>query len=130
VQTILHSLKRAGPLLLNVAWFVLFAMVLFSIIGVQSFQGSLRRSCYVVDDPTNLKTAVSLSKSCGGWYDPTLGTNRGYVFMDDATDTGAPKGFICPGPNQMCIQSTSFDSLPPPTPSLTWPLTSCSGRER
>ena len=47
-QTILHSLKRAGPLLVNVSFFVLFAMILFSIIGVQSFQGSFRRSCYLI----------------------------------------------------------------------------------
>jgi hypothetical protein len=33
--TILHSLKRAAPLLLNVSVFVVFAGALFSIIGVQ-----------------------------------------------------------------------------------------------
>ncbi len=57
----MQSLKRAAPLLVRVAMFVLFAMILFSyvfvlcqkfvllthfrIIGVQSFKGSFRRTC-------------------------------------------------------------------------------------
>lgn len=120
LQTILHSLKRAGPLLVNVAFFVLFAIVLFSIIGVQSFQGSLRRSCYVVDATRDPSTVVSLSRSCGGWYDSTLGANRGYFSIDDLNgeELAGPKGFICPGPDQMCIQDDenqetgqSFDNV-------------------
>jgi hypothetical protein len=43
--TIMLSLKRAAPQLVNVAMFVLFAVVLFSIVGVQCFGGSFRRSC-------------------------------------------------------------------------------------
>ncbi|KIO32428.1 hypothetical protein M407DRAFT_214388 [Tulasnella calospora MUT 4182] len=43
--TIMRSLKIAGPLLARVSVFVLFAMVLFSIVGVQSFKGSFRRYC-------------------------------------------------------------------------------------
>ncbi|KAG2090580.1 hypothetical protein BD769DRAFT_1395795 [Suillus cothurnatus] len=38
--TIMHSLKIAWPLLTNMAYFVVFAVVLFSIIGIQSFNGS------------------------------------------------------------------------------------------
>lgn len=45
--TILKSLKRAAPQLVNVAFFTFFAIVLFSIVGVQSFQGSFRRNCVV-----------------------------------------------------------------------------------
>jgi hypothetical protein len=44
-QTILHSLKRAGPMLIRVSAFVIFALVLFSIIGVQAFRGGFRRVC-------------------------------------------------------------------------------------
>ena len=36
MTTIMHSLKTARPLLTSVAYFVVFAMVLFSIIGMQS----------------------------------------------------------------------------------------------
>ncbi|KAL7418234.1 Ion transport protein-domain-containing protein [Mrakia frigida] len=108
--TILHSLKRAGPLLINVSFFVLFAMVLFSIIGVQSFQGSFRRSCYLVD-PTNLNadSIVSLGTPCGGWYDPSTDANRGFFSINslNGSQLGDAKGFICPGPNQMCLQGDS-----------------------
>jgi hypothetical protein len=45
--TIMTSLKRAAPQLVNVAFFVFFAIVLFSIVGVQSFKGSFRRNCVV-----------------------------------------------------------------------------------
>ena len=43
--TIMLSLKRAAPQLVNVAMFLLFAVIVFSIIGVQSFGGSYRRNC-------------------------------------------------------------------------------------
>lgn len=45
LKTIMRSLKIAGPLLVNVALFVLFAVLLFSIVGVQAFKGSMRRNC-------------------------------------------------------------------------------------
>lgn len=45
--TIMTSLKKAAPQLVNVAAFVLFAIILFSIVGVQSFGGSFRRNCFV-----------------------------------------------------------------------------------
>jgi hypothetical protein len=45
--TIMTSLKKAAPQLVNVAFFVLFAIILFSIVGVQSFKGSFRRNCVV-----------------------------------------------------------------------------------
>lgn len=43
--TIMTSLKKAAPQLVNVTFFVMFAIVLFSIVGVQSFKGSFRRNC-------------------------------------------------------------------------------------
>ncbi|KAJ7479893.1 Ion transport protein-domain-containing protein [Mycena latifolia] len=43
LTAILHSLKTVRPLLASVAYSVLFAMVLFSTVGVQAFKGSLRR---------------------------------------------------------------------------------------
>jgi voltage-dependent calcium channel len=49
-QTIMHSLKRAGPLLIRVAIFAVFALVLFSIIGEQSFSGSFRRTCLLTGE--------------------------------------------------------------------------------
>lgn len=45
LQTILRSLKQSAPLMVSVAFFVIFAMALFSIVGVYSFKGSFQRSC-------------------------------------------------------------------------------------
>ena len=44
-QTILRSLKKAAPLLVQVAFFVGFFWVIFAIIGIQTFRGSFRRHC-------------------------------------------------------------------------------------
>lgn len=62
-------------------------------------------------DPTNLTadSVISLGTACGGWYDPSIDANRGYFSIDslDGSQLGDPKGFICPGPNQMCLQGDS-----------------------
>lgn len=72
-STILQSLKLAAPLLSNVLFFTLFAMILFSIIGIQSFKGSYRRSCVWVGDinegiNSEPGSNYTLSQLCGGWF--------------------------------------------------------------
>jgi hypothetical protein len=79
-QTIMHSLKMARPLMTSVAYFVLFAVVFFScvslssppplitphnsIVGIQIFSGSLRRSCYL--NPTLGESEIALTPQfCG-----------------------------------------------------------------
>ncbi|CED84829.1 high-affinity cell membrane calcium channel [Phaffia rhodozyma] len=107
--TILHSLKRAGPLLVNVAFFVMFSIGIFSIIGVQCFQGSMRRSCYTVN-PTNSSDLTTLSHACGGWYDASSNSNKGPVYIDDIDlpIVNFAKGYICPR-GQRCIEQ--YDSV-------------------
>ncbi|KAG2155280.1 Ion transport protein-domain-containing protein [Suillus bovinus] len=91
--TIMHSLKIARPLLTNVAYFVIFAAVLFSIIGIQSFKGSFRRNCYL--QPTLGENQTQISQFCGGYIDPT--TLNVYPYLQlDGTPGPAPKGYICP----------------------------------
>lgn len=64
------------------------------IIGVQSFKGSLRRSCYV--SPTLGEGELSLSNQfCGGYIDPITMNATGYIQMDN-TSTDSTKGYICP----------------------------------
>jgi hypothetical protein len=94
--TILHSLKRAGPLLLNVSVFIVFAAALFSIIGVQSFRGSLRRTCVLL--PTNVESEPTyLNNTCGGWIDPqTLKEMSYFLLNSDQLSTISPKGYLCP----------------------------------
>ncbi|KXN82493.1 Calcium-channel protein cch1 [Leucoagaricus sp. SymC.cos] len=112
--TIMHSLKTARPLLTNVAYFVLFAMVLFSIIGVQSFKGSLRRSCVLVG--INGEDNIQLDQFCGGHIDPETLNESGY--QTPRGEVGATKGYICPL-GQICMEEPenpndnieSFDAI-------------------
>ncbi|OBZ73074.1 Calcium-channel protein cch1 [Grifola frondosa] len=91
--TIMRSLKTARPLLASVAYFVLFAMILFSIIGIQSFQGSFRRTCHLL--PTQGEGDISLdSQFCGAYLDPDTLEVKGYI--NDAGENVAPKGYVCP----------------------------------
>ncbi|KAJ6602707.1 Ion transport protein-domain-containing protein [Mycena vulgaris] len=113
-SAILHSLKTARPLLASVAYFVLFAMALFSVIGVQAFKGSLRRTCVLGatggEPPTVLDTQF-----CGGWIDPGTLNKTGYVKLDGGISSTF-KGYICPL-GQTCKEAAnplgveSFDTI-------------------
>lgn len=92
----MRSLKTAMPLLTNVAYFVLFAIGLFSIIGLETFQGSLRRSCHLEIGGED----IQLGQFCGGYIDPTTLNATGYITSKDQTH-GRVKGYICPLP-QTC----------------------------
>ncbi|KAH9475037.1 Calcium-channel protein cch1 [Psilocybe cubensis] len=113
--TIMHSLKTARPLLTSVAYFVLFAMVLFSIIGVQSFNGSLRRTC-VISPTLGEGPHLRDGQFCGGYIDPVTLNATGYLQQDNSTTT-SPKGYICPL-GQVCMEISnpkmgieSFDAI-------------------
>ncbi|KAG0223145.1 calcium channel protein [Mortierella sp. GBA43] len=63
-STILHSLKKSAPLLVNIVLFIAFFFIIFCIIGVQSFKGSFSRRCvlatnYTMDTGVNFDTAIS-----------------------------------------------------------------------
>lgn len=128
-QTILQSLKKAAPQLVNVALFVAFAMSLFSIIGVQSFQGSFRRTCQWVGescktaiyssarffllcgsltpsthstDPAGVLDSVTFgSQHCGGYINAT-GDALGFLYSTGSAASESSKGFLCPYPS-ICI---------------------------
>lgn len=103
-STIMHSLKRAGPLLTRVALFVVFAIILFSIVGVQSFKGSFRRACVIADSVSNVVDGIALSQNCGAWIDPATLQAVGYVGSDMVV-TDEVKGFTCPL-GQICFEAT------------------------
>ncbi|KAI0667461.1 Ion transport protein-domain-containing protein [Trametes maxima] len=90
--TIMRSLKTARPLLASVSYFVLFAMILFSIVGIQSFKGSFRRTCHLL--PTLGEDEIALEQNCGGYIDATTLQPVGYINADG--QNAAAKGFICP----------------------------------
>lgn len=81
---------------------MLFAIVLFSIIGVQSFSGSFRRSCYLIDS-ADASYLIKLDQPCGAWYDPSTAAVRGPVSLANLTGDAVVgvKGFVCP-PQQVC----------------------------
>ncbi|KIJ67326.1 hypothetical protein HYDPIDRAFT_127226 [Hydnomerulius pinastri MD-312] len=112
--TIMRSLKIARPLLASVAYFVFFAMVLFSVIGVQSFKGSLRRNCNLL--PALGESSTQLSQFCGGHIDATTLAPVPYLQLD-GTPGDTVKGFICPL-GQVCQEGSnpsggveSFDTV-------------------
>ncbi|WVQ96668.1 hypothetical protein IAU59_003774 [Kwoniella sp. CBS 9459] len=115
--TILHSLKRAGPMLITVAYFLIFAAGIFSIIGVQSFRGSFRRAC-ILTDPQNATNQITLERQCGGYLDPETLLNVPYLDSDGDPSTISPKGYICPL-GQICMTTdenpnngvNSFDNV-------------------
>ncbi|KAI0822128.1 Ion transport protein-domain-containing protein [Trametes gibbosa] len=90
--TIMRSLKTARPLLASVSYFVLFAMIIFSIVGIQSFKGSFRRTCQLL--PALGEDELALEQNCGGYIDPTTLETMGYINANG--ENAAPKGFICP----------------------------------
>ncbi|KAH7908813.1 Ion transport protein-domain-containing protein [Hygrophoropsis aurantiaca] len=91
--TIMRSLKIARPLLASVAYFVLFAIVLFSIIGVQSFKGSFRRTCTLLS--TQGEQPTTLNQFCGGYINATTLQVAPYLLADGSVGDTA-KGYICP----------------------------------
>lgn len=135
----MHSLKTARPLLASVAYFVVFAMVLFSyvfpildllenlfsllqfsltnnpprlecrIIGVQSFKGSLRRTCFI--SPTRGETSPiqNSNQFCGGYIDPVSLETLGYIKLD-GEPVRESKGYVCPL-GQICTVCVGFSIL-------------------
>ncbi|MCO5613915.1 hypothetical protein L7F22_068195 [Adiantum nelumboides] len=122
-SVILRSLKTAGPLLVNVSFFTLFSMLLFSIIGVQSFEGNYRRSCLWVGDLQSDPNAprgqnYTTQQMCGGHRDSVTGAKTRAIGSDGRPLPISIKGFICPV-GQLCVESDqnpennteSFDNI-------------------
>ncbi|ORY05860.1 hypothetical protein K493DRAFT_333364 [Basidiobolus meristosporus CBS 931.73] len=77
--TILRSLKKSAPVLVNVSLFLLCFFLLFGIIGVISFEGSFDRRCvsqdYQESDYANLESFVTVPERYCGHYNET---SKGY----------------------------------------------------
>ncbi|KAJ3718090.1 Ion transport protein-domain-containing protein [Lentinula guzmanii] len=114
--TIMHSLKTARPLLANVALFVLFAMILFSVIGIQSFKGSLRRNCFLLSVNGEAQQQLS-NQFCGGHINNTSLVADPYILLNGSASEYTAKGYICPL-GQICQETEnpegnieSFDTI-------------------
>ena len=78
-----------------------------SVIGVQSFKGSLRRSCNLL--PILGENATQLTQMCGGHIDSTTLAPSPYLQLD-GTPASIAKGFICPL-GQVCQVPLFIDVL-------------------
>lgn len=119
-SVILRSLKRAMPTLLNVAFLIGFFWLLFSIVGVQSFKSSLRRTC-VFEGPDGNNTQnqpppAGNFQFCGGWLADN-GTAMPWLKADGVPGTADHKGFLCPK-GSYCVEggnpyngTISFDNI-------------------
>lgn len=129
IQVILRSLKRAAPLLVNVAFLIGFFWLLFAIVGVQSFKSSFRRSCVWYEDIEKFRSGqsnVNYSQNvapkkiqlCGGYINATTGEAWPWLKADAITNgTHSHKGYLCPRLS-LCIEgdnpyggTVSFDNI-------------------
>ena len=55
--------KAIGPLA-NIALLLLFAVIIFAIIGLEFYSGALNRSCYSLEDLGKLSSKVWVIKTC------------------------------------------------------------------
>ena len=137
-QVILRSLKKAAPMLVNVAFLIGFFWLLFAIIGVQAFKSSFKRTCVwyenateVLLDPTspdakrninnsyNLNDPSSQIQFCGGYVSPTNNGSLMPWLKGNLVQNGTEKhkGYICPQ-NSLCVEgpgpyngTVSFDTI-------------------
>ncbi|KAL8814204.1 MAG: hypothetical protein Q9223_006556 [Gallowayella weberi] len=129
-SVILRSLKKAAPLLVNVAFLIGFFWLLFAVVGVQCFKRSFRRNCVWYDplsDPVaNPDNGYALNSTfyssgnmqlCGGYLNKN-GTAMPWLKSDlTTTGTHSPKGYLCPR-NSLCVErenpfsgTVSFDNV-------------------
>jgi hypothetical protein len=109
-------LKKAAPLLVNVAFLIGFFWLLFSIVGVQSFKSSMRRNC-VWQNKDGGSNYTNGNQFCGGHL---LEGNIRQTYITVAGRPAGPdngKGFLCPV-GSFCVEgenpfdgTKSFDNI-------------------
>lgn len=115
-SVILRSLKKAAPLLVNVAFLISFFWLLFAIVGVQSFKSSFRRTC-VWKDPLGQNNYIT-TQACGGHLRAGVAENIPEPYIPAlGMPSGTSKGFLCPK-GSFCVEgqnpynnTQSFDNI-------------------
>ncbi|KAK7450534.1 calcium channel protein [Stygiomarasmius scandens] len=105
--TTIHSLKTARPLLASVAYLVVFSMVLFSILGIQSFNDSLCRSCFLLATDAEQELQIS-DQFCSGHVNVSTIQESNYVAWNGLSSDGEAKGYICPL-GQICRETDNLE---------------------
>lgn len=117
-QVILRSLKKAAPLLVNVAFLIGFFWLLFAIVGVQCFKASFSRTCVWFKDPQAAYESQSFPESvnesfvfnqgdniqfCGGYLNSSTGSPRPWLKSNFQNGTEKHKGYLCPR-GSLCME--------------------------
>ncbi|XP_043065453.1 voltage-dependent calcium channel type A subunit alpha-1 isoform X13 [Drosophila ficusphila] len=103
LQVVLKSIIKAMAPLLQIGLLVLFAIVIFAIIGLEFYSGALHKTCYSLEDPNKLVKEGESETPCN---------------TDNATEK-ATGSFVCNNTTSMCLEKwdgpnsgiTSFDNI-------------------
>ncbi|SCU88959.1 LAME_0E01750g1_1 [Lachancea meyersii CBS 8951] len=113
---ILNTLKFGLPQLISVCFMLLYFWTLFGILGVQSFQGSMRRQCVWTNPNDPSESYTNSMQFCGGYLEPVTKKKMPYIFSDNE-DGPISKGFLCPQYSK-CVSTenpfngrVSFDNI-------------------
>ena len=120
----MRSLKKAAPLLVNVAFLISFFWLLFAIIGVQSFKASFRRTCVWLNQTDTIVVGQTKGSDiaafeqfnwnaganiqfCGGYINTTDKNAWPWLMTDQndvlQTGTSGHKGYLCPE-SSLCLK--------------------------
>ncbi|XP_051864685.1 voltage-dependent calcium channel type A subunit alpha-1 isoform X21 [Drosophila albomicans] len=103
LQVVLKSIIKAMAPLLQIGLLVLFAIVIFAIIGLEFYSGTLHKTCYSLEDPNKLVKEGEVETPCNS--DNILEKAGGSFVCNNATSMCLDKW---DGPNQGI---TSFDNI-------------------
>ncbi|XP_063695784.1 voltage-dependent calcium channel type A subunit alpha-1 isoform X3 [Culicoides brevitarsis] len=103
LQVVLKSIIKAMAPLLQIGLLVLFAIVIFAIIGLEFYSGALHKTCYLLDD-------ISQIAKEGEWPTPCNEGNR---------SSGPSGAYYCDRNTSVCLEEwegpnagiTSFDNI-------------------
>ncbi|XP_059224077.1 voltage-dependent calcium channel type A subunit alpha-1 isoform X10 [Stomoxys calcitrans] len=103
LQVVLKSIIKAMAPLLQIGLLVLFAIVIFAIIGLEFYSGALHKTCYSLEDPNKPVKEGESETPCN---------------TDNATDKSGGS-YVCNYTTSMCLEKwdgpnsgiTSFDNI-------------------
>lgn len=102
---------------MNVAFLIGFFWLLFAIVGVQNFKGSLRRNCVWVDPDGIQANFTNRLQFCGGQLNNITGASEAFFKSDGRLGDKDPRGDLCPR-NSLCVEqdnpyggTVSFDNI-------------------
>ncbi|XP_076348091.1 voltage-dependent calcium channel type A subunit alpha-1-like [Tachypleus tridentatus] len=104
LQVVLKSILKAMAPLLQIGLLVLFAIVIFAIIGLEFYSGALHKTCYSIEDRTEIVTEGEQEVPCYQTTDPANAPIGAHTC--DIEVASCLEGWI--GPN---YGITSFDNI-------------------